>query len=75
MTKDEVIASMAIVAINKDDAIYLSLPSTRAVMDEYAKQQAIAFVKYNCPDLNLDDTLLNAGYAGFLINQEQQNKE
>lgn len=46
MTKDEVIASMAIVTINKDDAIYLSLPSTRAVMDEYAKQQAIAFSEW-----------------------------
>lgn len=42
-----------------------------AAMEEYAKQQAIAFVKYNCPDIKLEDSLLNAGYAGFLISQNK----
>jgi hypothetical protein len=46
-------------------------PELFAAMDEYAKQQAIAFVKYNCPDIKLEDSLLNAGYAGFLIHQCQ----
>lgn len=46
MTKDEVIASMAIVAINKDDTLYFSLLSTKAAMDIYAKQTSIAFVKW-----------------------------
>lgn len=67
MTKDEVIASMAIVAINKENTIYLSLLSTKAAMDEYAKQQAIAFMNwslqsdcpYSCSDenqwTNIDD--------------------
>lgn len=40
-------------------------------MEEWAKQQAIAFVKYNCPDIKFDDILLNAGYTGFLIHQQQ----
>lgn len=50
-------------------------PELFAAMEEYAKQQAIAFVKYNCPDIKLDESLLNAGYAGFLFHQHKtENK-
>lgn len=72
MTKDEVIASMAIVAINKDDVIYLSLPSTRAVMDEYAKQQAMAFFKFCLPGPSDFEPHISKRYQQFI---EQQNKD
>lgn len=68
MTKEEI--------LNKHDSSkrYIEQtcrPELFSAMEEYAKQQAIAFVKYNCPDIKLEDSLLNAGYAGFLIHQYQ----
>lgn len=68
MTNEEIFNKHSFSAIG---AISPSKDFCLKAMDEYAKQQAIAFVKYNCPDIKLEDSLLNAGYAGFLISQNK----
>lgn len=76
MTKEELIAKELEYYSLKPEHIYHGTNAIPAAlgraMEEYAKQQAIAFVKYNCPDIKLEDSLLNAGYAGFLIHQSQE---
>lgn len=71
MTKDEILGKRPVMCDDKGVTVYVSFSSAMEAMEEYAKQQAIAFVKYNCPDIKLEDSLLNAGYAGFLIHQYQ----
>ena len=68
MTKEDTLIEhcdiLALCSINEHSSVLNA-------MEEYAKQQAIAFVKHNCPDINLDDSLLSAGYAGFLMKQNE----
>jgi len=70
-TKDEILGKHPVMCDNQGKAVYVSFSSAMAAMEEYAKQQSIAFIKHNCPDIKLDDSLLNAGYAGFLMKQNE----
>lgn len=70
-TKEEILRSSLVYGAMRNGEVHGETSEITKAMDEWAKQQAIAFIKYNCPDIKFDDVLLNAGYAGFIISQNQ----
>jgi hypothetical protein len=46
MTKDEILGKRPVMCDNKGVTVYVSFSNAMDAMDEYAKQQAIAFFKF-----------------------------
>lgn len=55
----------------QEEDIVCPIDSVYKAMDKYARQQAIAFVIYSCPDVKFNIHLLGAGYDFFLFKQSK----
>jgi hypothetical protein len=71
MTKDEILGKRPVMCDNKGVTVYVSFSNAMDAMDEYAKQQAIAFFKFCLPGPTDFEPHITSRYDKFI---ESQNK-